>query len=451
MTRVLVPGGCLGLGHDEEALLRGSLAKPDIIAVDGGSTDSGPYYLGAGVSKYSEASIRREWSGLLAARKRADAPLVLGTAGTCGTGRMVDRMRALTQEILAETGERARIATLKSDQSAAALRAALRAGRIAPLPPSGDLAEADIDECENRVALAGAEQVVAALATGADIVIAGRATDTAIIAALPLQRGDSPGAAWHGAKIGECGALCAATLPRSGVLQLDFDEAGFTVTPLAEGARATPKSVSAHMLYENADPFLLHEPGGTLDVREARYVQMDDRSVRVAGSRWNPSATYTVKLEGARRTGYRSVMLTLLRDRRYVQHSTAWCDGVRERLAARAGQELGLEEGDYRLELRQIGRDATLGPWERRIADPVEVGVLGIVTASSQSLADELGRMLNPLFLHHSLSDGEAQPTFAFPISPASMRAEPAYAFALNHVMTLEDPMDAFVLDVCEA
>ena len=51
-TRVLVPTGALGITFDRAALARGVAAKPDIIAVDGGSTDSGPYSLGSGTSKY---------------------------------------------------------------------------------------------------------------------------------------------------------------------------------------------------------------------------------------------------------------------------------------------------------------------------------------------------------------------------------------------------------------
>ena len=47
-TRVLVPSGVLGLGFDLAALERGIAARPDIICIDGGSTDSGPYYLGTG-------------------------------------------------------------------------------------------------------------------------------------------------------------------------------------------------------------------------------------------------------------------------------------------------------------------------------------------------------------------------------------------------------------------
>ncbi len=47
-TRVLVPSGVLGLGFDEDALARGVKMQPDIICIDGGSTDSGPFYLGTG-------------------------------------------------------------------------------------------------------------------------------------------------------------------------------------------------------------------------------------------------------------------------------------------------------------------------------------------------------------------------------------------------------------------
>ena len=55
ITKVLVPSGVLGLGFDIEALRRGIKNKPDIISIDGGSTDSGPASLGSGTSKYSRS------------------------------------------------------------------------------------------------------------------------------------------------------------------------------------------------------------------------------------------------------------------------------------------------------------------------------------------------------------------------------------------------------------
>ena len=105
------------------------------------------------------------------------------------------------------------------------VQAALRDGRIAPLSPAPDITDEALARTENIVALAGAEQINAALDTGADIVLCGRATDTAIVSALPLKRGEHAGAAWHGAKIAECGALCS-TDPTSGVILLEIDEEG---------------------------------------------------------------------------------------------------------------------------------------------------------------------------------------------------------------------------------
>ena len=73
MVKVLVPSGALGLNYDAEALRRGIAAKPDIIAIDGGSTDSGPAYLGRGVSKYARSSTKLEWAGLMEARGSRNA------------------------------------------------------------------------------------------------------------------------------------------------------------------------------------------------------------------------------------------------------------------------------------------------------------------------------------------------------------------------------------------
>ena len=450
MIRVLVPSGALGLGYDATALARGIAARPDIIAIDGGSTDSGPSYLGRGVSKYARASTKAEWRGLIEARAEAGVPLVIGTAGTCGAGPAVEWLYDITVEILAELGQSARIAVLKSDQGAPALTRALAAGRITPLPHAPDISAETLAACTHIVALAGAEQIAAALDTGADIVIAGRTTDTAIIAALPLMRGMHAGAAWHGAKVGECGALCA-TNPQSGVILVDIDEAGFTVTPMADGAHATPQTVSAHMLYENSDPFILYEPGGHLDVTGARHTALDDTRVRVEGSVWVPSADYTVKLEGARIAGYQTILIATLRDPRYVANVQAWCDDIAARHGAKVADRLGLSPGDFDLQLRIIGQDATLGRLEARRAAPVEVGVMGIVTAATQETATDIARLLNPYLLHHPLTRDEEQPTFAFPFSPAEIDRGPAWEFCLNHVLHLDDPMEAFTLEVRDA
>lgn len=444
-TRVLVPSGVLGLGFDRVALARGVAMRPDVICIDGGSTDSGPFSLGAGVSKYSRAATKSEWRTLMAARAEAGVPLVIGTAGTCGTDSTVDWMYDITVELAAELGQSLKIARLYSSQPVARIAKAVQAGRVAPLTPAPEL---DLSNLTNIVALAGAEHIQAALDTGADIVIAGRTTDTATIAALPLARGDSAGGAWHGAKIAECGALCS-TNPTSGVIMVDFDEGGFTVEPLAQTAACTPHSVSAHMLYENSDPFHLYEPGGHLDVTGARYAALDGRRVRVEGSRWIPGP-YTVKLEGARIAGYQTTILAILRNAHYVQNAQGWLDRLSTFLAGEIESRMGLTTADYGLEFRLIGANGALGGLENRKGDPVELGVLGLITARCQAEASEIGKLINPFVLHYPLTDDEELPTFAFPYSPATTDRGALYEFALNHVLHLDDPMAAFRIEVSE-
>ena len=293
------------------------------------------------------------------------------------------------------------------------------------------------------MALAGVEQINEALATGADIVLAGRATDTAAIAALPLQRGEHAGAAWHGAKIAECGALCS-TNPVSGVILLEVDQLGFTVQPMAQGATCTPHSVSAHMLYENADPFLLHEPGGTLDVTDAIYEQVDDRCVRVSGSRWIAADVYTVKLEGARPTGFQSTILAILRDTHYVKNAERWVERLSGFLDNEIATSLQLHKSDYHIDFRLIGMNSVLGELERKSGTPVEVGVLVLVNAESEEMSEELAKLINPFLLHYPLTDDEELPTFAFAYSPAQTQRGQFYEFCLNHIIELEHPMEVF-------
>lgn len=450
MMRILIPSGALGLGWDQEALERGIANRPDLIAIDGGSTDSGPSYLGRGVSKYARSSTKAEWGALLDAAHRAGCPLVIGTAGTCGAGSAVDWLVGITRECLSEAGRSARIAVLKSDQPASRVIEALANGWVMPLPPAPEIDAELIGSTTNIVALAGVEQINAALETGADIVIAGRTTDTAIIAALPIARGVDPGVAWHAAKIGECGALCA-TNPQSGVLQLDYEHDSCLITPLAANARSTPQTVSAHMLYENSDPFRLYEPGGYLDVSEATYTAESDGAVRIQGAHWQASETYTVKLEGARIAGYQTILMALLRDPRYVAAASEWATDIERRCNAKAIARTEAAADDFSIEIRLIGKNATLGDLENRAGDPVEIGALGIVTARTQELAAEIGKYLNPYLLHHPLTADEEQPTFAFLFSPAEVDRGAIYEFCLNHVLVLDDPMSAFTLEVVDA
>ena len=446
--KVLVPSGVLGLGFDLEALNKGVKNNPDIISIDGGSTDSGPYSLGSGTSKYSHAAIKAEWKNLMIAREKANVPLVIGSCGTCGTNGMVDWMENITIELAEELNQNIKIAKLYCQQEKNFIKKNFQLSKIFPLNPAPMLNDQLIEEMTNIVALAGAEQIQECINTGAEIILAGRTTDTAIISALPLMKGANPGSSWHGAKVAECGALCS-TNPTSGVVMVEFDKTGFTVEPMSKNAFCTSETVAAHMLYENADPYILHEPGGYMDVTFSNYYNIDKKKVRVEGAKWHFSKQYSVKLEGAKIAGYQASLLVLLRDKNYVENVQKWTAKLSKFLKKEINERMSIDTSEYSLEFRHIGLNSTLGELEKSIRSPVEVGVLCLITSKNQ-ISTEIAKLINPFLLHFPLSSSEELPTFAFPFSPAHSDRGCVYEFALNHILELDNPMDAFQIKMSE-
>jgi len=442
-VKVLVPSGSMGTGVSEAAFMRGLLETPDVIATDAGSTDSGPHYLGTGQAKCSVTVLKSELRALMVARDKLGIPLIVGSCGTSGSDAGVDLMRTLCEELATELKQTARVACIYSEVDRNDLKAALREGRISPLSPELPVDETLIDRCSHIVAAMGIEPIIHVLREGADIVLAGRATDTAVMAAYPIMHGVAHGAAWHAGKIVECGAMCT-TSPASRAVMATIDASGFTVQAMGEGAKATPRSVMAHMLYENSNPNVLIEPGGALDVEAATYTAIDEQTVRVEGSIWKPTDRYTVKLEGAAPAGYQAVSMCIIRDPEYLARFDEWLSGLDAMMRTSISKRLELRDDEYDLQFRAIGKDATLGDLESQVGTPVEIGVMAIVTSPEKARTREIIALLSPHMLHFSLPDSEKVATHAFPLSPASMDRGLVYEFVLNHVMTVSDPLAPF-------
>src|ERR1700682_954623 len=102
--RVLVPAGLLGWGGSAAGSAAGRDLKPHAIAVDAGSTDSGPAYLATGRSKYGRQSVKRDLSILMDARRRAGIPLLICSCGTSGCDMAVDDTLEIAKEVACEQG-----------------------------------------------------------------------------------------------------------------------------------------------------------------------------------------------------------------------------------------------------------------------------------------------------------------------------------------------------------
>lgn len=445
-VRILTPSGMLGAGWDESTIERGLALGVDVITLDGGSTDSGPYYLGSSTPKTAAQAVARDLRSLLKAAARADVPLIIGSCGTSGTNAGVDWVAGLAAGVMAEEGLDLRVARIYSEQDAAGLKEHLDAGRIHALPPLGALSAETLEDCTHIVGMMGHEPIVEALEAGAQVILAGRATDTALAAAYPLLKGMPAGPTWHAAKIVECGGQ-ATTNPRTGGVYTTIDATGFTIEPLDPDTACTPRTVAAHMLYETVDPFQMREPDGTLDVRDAVYTALDERTVRVEGSRFHVADQHTVKLEGARITGYQTMSFTAVRDPLILRDIDAWADLMRTMIRQWVSGTLGLADDEYAFDLRLYGHDGVLDDLEPESGPPREVGVMLLVDAADQATATAVAKLVNPLMLHLPTPAMGYLPSLAFPTSPAEVERGAAYEFVLNHVVDSPTPTSLFRIE----
>lgn len=440
-VNIFVPTGALGVGMKESDVAAGIAAGAHAIACDAGSTDSGPAYLATGRPKYSRAAIKSELQILMKAQAKANIPLLIGSCGTSGSNAALDWMRDIALEIASEQGLSPRIALLYSEQEPSLLATRAAEGRIVALSPMTSAEPGIFSECDHIVALMGPEPYMAALEAGADIVLGGRTTDTAVLAALPLLRGAGAGPAWHAGKIAECGALCT-THPREGGVMVRVGREAFEVEPISPGNRCTPRTVAAHMLYENSDPFLLHEPGGVLDVTAARYHAVDERVVQVTGSQFVPKP-YTMKLEGAAGTGYQTLILVGIQDRTVLAEIDRFLKKMHDFLVQRVRTIIGESAGAFDISLRAYGWNAVSGAVVDVTAPhPREIGLLFVATAATQELATQIAKTCNPWVFHLPLNEDMELPSYAFPFSPAEIERGQAFEFKLNHVVHVAHPAE---------
>ena len=432
--------GQLGYGIPLPAFEAGLARRPDFIGCDMGSIDPGPYYLGAGKMSTNPEMTRRDLRLVLTGARQLDVPLLLGTAGTAGAAPHLDATLAVIRDIAREDGLHFRLASIRADIPPALVTAAQNAGKLRPLGP---IAVPSADDIQNSriVGQMGVEAFARALATGADVVIAGRACDTAVFAAIPHLLGYPLSLATHLAKIIECTSICCIPGGRDTILgHLDMD--GFVLESMNPQRHATPISVAAHGLYEQSDPFGVAEPEGTLRLDGATYTALDAHRTRVSGARWEPASVLRVKVEGSLWEGERAVLLAGSADPGFITH----IDTILTAVEATARE---LFPHPFRLFPRVYGRNAvSLWPTEDG-ASPREICLVVECVAASHEIALGALSVFKQYLLHHGfrgrLSTGG---NIAFPLTPPELMAGAAYRFSLYHLMEVTELAPLFPVTV---
>ncbi|MFB6310224.1 MAG: acyclic terpene utilization AtuA family protein [Salinirussus sp.] len=429
---ILSPLGMLGYGLPEDSLERArSEFDLDVIAVDGGSIDPGPNYLGRGVSFVDEGMLERDLRLLVNAALEDELPFLVGTAGGSGSSAHLDAVMTILDRVLTDIGREADVVRINTDVEPELVMSKVTAGETSDLG-MGPATKEDIDAAERIVAQVGVTPFIDALERGGDIVIGGRSSDLSPFAALPLQEGFDPGLTYHLAKILECGARATTASSGNDALVGVLDDDGFEVVPPNPERRCTVESVAAHTLYEKGDPTTIRLPEGEVDVGNADFAAVNDRRVRVSGSTFSPSASHSVLIEGVRKAGYRTVTPAGIRDPQIVDRLEDLAEETHERVRTMAD----VPPDSYTLNVRAYGTGgATLFPADEP-ATPEECGVIIDAVGETQEIADTVCGFARSSLLHLPFEGRvNAGGNLAFPFSPSDISVGSVYTLCLYHLL----------------
>ncbi|MDR1840770.1 MAG: DUF1446 domain-containing protein [Holophagales bacterium] len=444
--KVLSPTAILGYGFPEASFLKGMEEKPDLIAVDAGSTDPGPYYLGSGKSFTDRVGVKRDLRYMLTHGVLNKIPVVIGSAGGSGARPHVEWCRKIIEEIALEEKLSFRMGIVYADIDKAMVIEAVRAGQVTPLDDLPTPAPDDINSCPHIVAQMGIEPVRALLEEGVDVVLAGRAYDPVCFSALPIMKGYDAALATHMGKIIECAAIAATPGSGADAVLGVLHEKHFVLKALNPMRKFTALSTAAHSLYEKSDPYHLPGPGGALDLSNVTFTELETGEVEVRGTKIIPTNPYRIKLEGSSPVGFRTISIAGTRDPIMI----ASLDIILKEVKARVDELLAKENTEAKVFFHVYGKNGVMGGLEKGVyPSPFEAGIVIEVLAQTQEAADTVCSMTRSTLLHYGYEGRIATAgNLAFPFSPSDIRMGEAYQFTLYHLMDVSDPAAPFKREI---
>lgn len=441
--RVVSPNGHLGFAPTKEESFRNAAAtRPDYYCCDSGSDDIGPGALGTDSSVSMAEWQRHDLELMLLASREQGVPMIVGSAGDCGSDSRVDLFVQMIRDLAREHGLAPfTLAYFYSEVDTADLSAALGRGLVlegldgrAPLTPE------DVERTTRAVAVAGVHPFITALEAGADVIIGGRSSDCAVFAAPAIYEGFPEEHAYYLGKVLECASFCAEPYGAKESVIGTITHDDVKVTAMAPHQRCTIASVAGHAMYERSNPFYEHFAGGMLDMSDCTYEQYDERTTRVTGQRYVPSAGgAAVKIEGSGRVGEKYIGIAGVRDPYTIANIDTVVELARNEVAAVLGG------ADYQLSFRVFGKNGVMGdlePVRETASHELCIVIEGI--AETAELAETVALMGTRQIFYARLPEVKGTAGTASFVVDEVLPAKPAFIWTANHTLPVDDPASLF-------
>lgn len=447
-VRIICPNGHLGFAPlKPESFARGVAAGPDFVAADSGSDDVGPGPLGADTCTSPEAWQTHDLEVMLLAARQAGVPMIIGSAGDTGSNSRVNLYLGIIRALARKHRlPKFRLGYFYSEVDKELLRAKIRSGdAIEGLDGRSALTEAELDATVRVVGMAGVHPFMHLLDQGADVIIGGRSSDSAIFASAALHRGHSEANAYYLGKVLECASFCAEPYGGKETVLGEIVDGGVHVTAMHPDQRCTIASVAGHAMYERSNPFYEYVAGGMLDMSACHYEQVAEKTTRVTGQRFVPAERVRVKLEGAAKVGERYVGMAAVRDPYTIANIDAVIGWAKQQVRERFGTE------GYELHYSVYGRNGVMGALEPVTTPAHELCIVVQGVAPTKEMAEELCITGTRQMFYARLPDVKGTAGSVAFLLDEVLPASPGYRWSVNHTVAVDDPMDLFPVHMTEA
>lgn len=438
------PTGHLGFTPiEKDSFYEGIKKRPDYVIADSGSCDIGPHPLGSNDHASPEEWQRHDLEVMLLESRKLEVPMIIGSASDTGADRGVDQYVAIIKE-LAEKHKipRFKLGYIYSEVSKDILRKKIEQGvEIEGLGDRPNLTVELIDRTSHIVPLMGVEPIIKTLDFGADVIIAGRSSDSCIFAAPAIRAGFPKATSYYMGKVLECASFAAEPFMGKESIMGTITQDEVYVTAMHPDQRCTVASIASHAMYERRDPFYEHVAGGYLDMTNCSCEQVDEKTVKITGFVFYEDPIYKVKLEGAGKVGERALSIAGIRDPYTIKHIDKVIEWARRKVIERWG-EIGEA---YRLYYHIYGRDGVMGPMEpEKDVVPHEICVVVEAVADTFADAEVICTLGTRNLFYARLPEVRGTAGTAALMMDEVLRGKDGYEWTINHLLELENPMELF-------
>ena len=287
--------------------------------------------------------------------------------------------------------------------------------------------------------MAGVHPYRKLLEQGADVIIGGRSSDSAIFASAALHHGFPENHAYYLGKVLECASFCAEPYGGKETVFGEITQESVSVTAMHPDQKCTVASVAGHAMYERSNPFHEHVAGGLLDMTNCDYEQISEKTTRVTGAEFVPSDSIRVKLEGSGLLGYRFVGIAGIRDPQTIARVDQVIEWAKSQVRERFGKE------GYELHYNVFGRDGIMGKLEPLRDNPShELCLVVQGVAPTKVMAEELTLIATRQLFYARLPDVKGTAGGVSFVFDEVLPASPACTWTLNHTMGVADGLELF-------